>query len=84
MLVTVGNTATIGGGMRLLPQARPDDGLLDVLVATPLSRPALLRLLPKVFSGGHVGDEHVSFERGRVISIYMVALRSGGPRVSRK
>ena len=36
VLVTVGNTASIGGGMRLTPDARPDDGLLDVLVATPL------------------------------------------------
>ena len=39
VLVTVGNTSSIGGGMRLTPDAKPDDGLLDVLVATPLSRP---------------------------------------------
>jgi diacylglycerol kinase (ATP) len=69
VLVTVGNTASIGGGMRLAPDARVDDGLLDVLVATPLRRIQLLRLLPKVFQGTHVNDEHVSIERGRVITI---------------
>ncbi|MDQ1531205.1 MAG: diacylglycerol kinase [Microbacteriaceae bacterium] len=69
VLVTVGNTTSIGGGMRLTPGASVDDGLLDVLVATPLSRRKLLRLLPKVFSGTHVTDEHVSIERGRVITI---------------
>ncbi|WP_345479857.1 diacylglycerol/lipid kinase family protein [Amnibacterium soli] len=69
VLVTVGNTASIGGGMRLAPDARVDDGLLDVLVATPLSRVQLLRLFPKVFRGTHVNDDHVSFERGRVITI---------------
>ncbi|WP_375390047.1 diacylglycerol/lipid kinase family protein [uncultured Amnibacterium sp.] len=69
VLVTVGNTASIGGGMRLAPDAKVDDGLLDVLVATPLSRGELLRLLPKVFRGAHVNDDHVSIERGRVITI---------------
>lgn len=69
VLVTVGNTASIGGGMRLAPDALVDDGLLDVLVATPLSRGALLRLLPKVFRGAHVTDDHVSIERGRVVTI---------------
>jgi diacylglycerol kinase (ATP) len=72
VLVTVGNTSSIGGGMRLTPGASVDDGLLDVLVATPLSRRKLLRLLPKVFSGTHVTDEHVSIERGRVITIDVV------------
>lgn len=69
VLVTVGNTASIGGGMRLAPDAQVDDGLLDVLVATPLKRMELLRLLPKVFRGAHVNDEHVSIERGRVVTI---------------
>lgn len=69
VLVTVGNTPSIGGGMRLAPGARVDDGLLDVLVATPLSRRRLLRLLPRVFSGTHVTDDHVSIERGRVVTI---------------
>jgi diacylglycerol kinase (ATP) len=69
VLVTVGNTASIGGGMRLAPDALVDDGLLDVLIATPLSRIELLRIFPKVFRGTHVHDEHVTIERGRVITI---------------
>ncbi len=81
VLVTVGNTSSIGGGMRLTPDAAVDDGLLDVLVATPLPRRALLRLLPKVFSGSHVGDEHVSIERGRVITIDVADRREPAPVV---
>lgn len=69
VLVTVGNTASIGGGMRLAPDAVVDDGLLDVLVATPLSRFELLRLFPRVFRGTHVTDDHVTIVRGRVITI---------------
>ena len=81
VLVTVGNTASIGGGMRLTPDARPDDGLLDVLVATPLPRWQLVRLLPKVFSGAHVHDEHVSIERGKVITIDVADRRAPAPVV---
>jgi diacylglycerol kinase (ATP) len=69
VLVTVGNAASIGGGMRLTPDARMDDGLLDVLVATPLSRLQLLMIFPRVFRGTHVNDEHVDIARGRVVTI---------------
>lgn len=79
VLVTVGNTTTIGGGMRLTPGALVDDGLLDVLVATPLTRAALLRIFPRVFRGTHVTDEHVSIERGRVVTIDLVDPRAVVP-----
>lgn len=69
VLVTVGNSASIGGGMRLTPDARMDDGLLDVLLATPLRRLQLLRLLPRVFDGSHVLDDHVEIVHGRVVTI---------------
>jgi diacylglycerol kinase (ATP) len=81
VLVTVGNTTSIGGGMRLTPDARVDDGLLDVLVATPLPRRQLVRLLPKVFTGAHVHDEHVTIERGRVVTIDVADARVPAPVV---
>jgi diacylglycerol kinase (ATP) len=81
VLLTVGNTTSFGGGMRILPAARPDDGALDVLVATPLSRRALLRLLPRVFEGTHVDDVHVGLERGRVITLDVADDRKPEPVV---
>jgi len=33
--VLVGNVGRLQGGLAVLPEARPDDGLLDVLMLTP-------------------------------------------------
>jgi len=53
-LVAVANGSLIGGGMRIAPDSRMDDGLLDVVIAGPLSRRELLGIFPKVYSGAHV------------------------------
>lgn len=53
-LVAVGNTATYGGGMRMRPAADIHDGLVDVVIAGPVSRRTLLRLQPKLYQGTHV------------------------------
>ena len=68
-LFAVANTPTFGGGMAICPDADPGDGLLDVCVVGTASRSTMLRLLPKVFEGGHVGNRHVSMLRGRTVTI---------------
>ena len=50
-LLTIGNGTTCGGGFKLTPHARVDDGLLDVTIVKPLGIPTLLWHLPKVFLG---------------------------------
>ena len=68
-LFAVNNTPTFGGGMAICPDADPCDGLLDVAVVGPASRTTMLRLLPKVFKGGHVGHRQVHMLRGRTVTI---------------
>jgi YegS/Rv2252/BmrU family lipid kinase len=49
------NSQCYGGGMRAAPDARLDDGLLEVIVLENVSKLAFLtRLIPKVFKGEHV------------------------------
>ena len=52
-IFSVGNGCYIGGGMKAVPHALPDDGLFDVVLARRFSRPAILRLLTKFISGKH-------------------------------
>mgnify|MGYP001175469912 CR=1 FL=1 len=69
ILISVGNNESIGGGMRVTPNALLDDGLLDVLVVTPLSRLAFLRIFPRVFAGTHLSDSRVTVHRARRVRI---------------
>jgi diacylglycerol kinase (ATP) len=83
-LIAVGNNQSIGGGMRVTPDAVVDDGRLDVLVVTPLSRIAFMRVFPRVFAGTHVTDPRVSIRRARHVRIEAdrVAAYADGERVS--
>lgn len=69
MLVSVANTSSLGGGLRIVPDAELTDGLLDVFIVHPLSRAALLRVLPKVYAGEHVHHPAVEFVRARRVRI---------------
>jgi YegS/Rv2252/BmrU family lipid kinase len=63
----VGSTENGGGGMKLLPGARFDDGVLDLVEAGGMSRlEVLTNILPKLYSGAHV--RHPKVRTGRGIS----------------
>ncbi|MCS5718878.1 diacylglycerol kinase family protein [Herbiconiux sp. CPCC 205763] len=68
-LLSVANNTTIGGGMRVAPDALLDDGLLDVFIVKPVSRLRFIRLFPKVFAGAHSELEIVEFMRGRTVTV---------------
>jgi len=68
-LVTVANGPSYGGGMKVCPDAKLNDGLFDVMVLGKVSRIELLKVFPKVYSGRHVGHPAVTFYRCREIEI---------------
>jgi len=69
MLIAVANGQTYGGGMRLCPMADRRDGLLDILILHPVSKPELMKVFPKVYSGRHVTHPAVEFQRARSVKI---------------
>jgi len=54
------NTDTYGGGMRIAPQARIDDGRLDVCIVSGMDPLKLLCMFPSVYFGRHLGIREVS------------------------
>ena len=69
LLVAAANAPSYGGGMRVCPDARMDDGLLDVLVVHPVGRGEFLRILPRVYSGTHTTHPQVEVVRARRVGI---------------
>ncbi|BDZ63266.1 diacylglycerol/lipid kinase family protein [Agromyces mangrovi Wang et al. 2018] len=69
MLVSVANTPSLGGGMRIAPAAEVDDGLLDVFIVHPIGRVGLVRVFPRVYSGTHVDHPAVELLRARSVRI---------------
>jgi len=69
MLVAVGNGPSYGGGMRVTPDARLDDGLLDVTVLGPISKPEFIRVFPTVYKGTHVSHRAVTVRRARRVTL---------------
>jgi diacylglycerol kinase (ATP) len=68
-LVAVGNGPAYAGGMRIAPDARLDDGTLDITVVGDLSKPDFLWNFPKVFKGTHTTHKKVHTFRGKVVEL---------------
>ena len=69
MLVAVGNGPSYGGGMHVLPDAKFDDGLLDVLILREISTLEFLKVFPRVFKGAHVTHPAVEIIRGVSVTL---------------
>jgi len=66
---TVSNQPYYGGGMKIAPQAKTTDGLLDVTIVYNLSRLKLLFVFVTVFFGSHTRFKEVALHQGARISI---------------
>jgi YegS/Rv2252/BmrU family lipid kinase len=69
MTVAIANAAAYGGGMMLAPDARLDDGLLDVVLIAETSKLEFLRGLRRVFKGTHVELPEVEVLRAREVRV---------------
>jgi diacylglycerol kinase (ATP) len=78
MLAAFANTPLYGGGMRVAPRAKIDDGLLDVCLVGAVNPLRLLRLFPTVYTGEHLSIREVEYfqsarlrvETGDPIDVY--------------
>jgi|SRR5712671_631771 len=61
ILAAFANTPTYGGGMKIAPHAKLDDGLLDVCVVGGMDPFKLFCLFPTVYSGGHLQIREVEY-----------------------
>ena len=69
MLCGVANVKNFGGGMKISPSSEITDGELEVFILHQVSRPKLLQIFPKVYSGQHVEHQEVEIFKARSVAI---------------
>ncbi|MDN5900061.1 MAG: sphingosine kinase, partial [Brachybacterium sp.] len=73
-VLTLCNSGMFGRGMRMVPDARIDDGKLELATVSGIGRAQLLRLLPRVFAGTHTSLAAVDI---RPVEQLSIGLRHG-------
>jgi diacylglycerol kinase family enzyme len=68
-LTAVMNGRAFGGSFHVCPDARADDGELDLLIADGVGRLAILGLVPKIMRGAHGGHPRLRLARARRVRI---------------
>jgi diacylglycerol kinase (ATP) len=61
VLAAFANTPVYGGGMKIAPQAKLDDGRLDVCIVSDISKFKLFCLFPTVYFGRHLSMTEVEY-----------------------
>jgi len=68
-MISIGNTASYAGGLKICRDAKLDDGVFDITVVGPVTRRRLVRVFPKLREGGHIGEPEISTMRAREVRI---------------
>ena len=58
-LANVSNGPWVGGMFHITPMAKNDDGVLELLIAAPVTRTRILQLLPKLMRGTHMKEAEI-------------------------
>jgi diacylglycerol kinase (ATP) len=69
LLAAVANTSTYGGGMKIAPQAKLDDGKLDICIVRDMNKFNRFCLFPTVYFGRHLMSRKVEYEQSDHVSI---------------
>lgn len=69
ILAAIANAPAYGGGMKIAPRAKLDDGKLDLCMVRAMDVFKLFCLFPTVYFGRHLGFEEVEYEQSSSIKI---------------
>lgn len=63
MVAAFANAPTYGGGMKIAPQAKLDDGRLDICIVGEINKFVFLCLFPTIYYGRHLGISQVEYRQ---------------------
>ncbi|MFC1949170.1 diacylglycerol/lipid kinase family protein [Chloroflexota bacterium] len=68
-MLVIANGAYFGGGMQIAPDAKPNDGLLDMVIFGNMSKSELLKTWPLTYKGRHIRHDKVRLQKIRNVTI---------------
>lgn len=69
VFVEVANSRYTGTSFKIAPDAKINDGYLDVVLLKPISRWRILNLFPTIYSGRHIEHSEIETHRGKTITL---------------
>jgi len=69
VIVAICNGMFFGGGVKISPVSKMDDGILELVASNDVGKIGLMGLVSKVYSGSHVGHPKVKFQRNHNFEI---------------
>ncbi|MFC1980807.1 diacylglycerol/lipid kinase family protein [Chloroflexota bacterium] len=68
-MMVIANRNYFGGGMCIALDARPDDGLLDMIVFGDMRKSEIMKILPMTYQGRHINHNKVRLQKIKNIAI---------------
>ena len=68
-MLVIANGTYFGGGMRVAPYAKPDDGLLDMILFGDMGKSEMMKIWSMTYNGRHISNEKVRLRQIRNLSI---------------
>jgi len=69
MMVVIANGSYFGGGMCIAPDAKPDDGLLDMIIFGDMGKSERMKIWQMTYNGRHVSHHKVRSRKIRSVAI---------------
>lgn len=69
LMTSIMNGRRMGGGFMMAPDGKPDDGLLDLCIASEASRVRLFQLIPHFLKGTQAGQPEIKTMRAKKITL---------------
>jgi YegS/Rv2252/BmrU family lipid kinase len=69
LMIAATNGRYYGGGMKVAPEAKPDDGLIEVCIGDSMGRLSIMRKLPRFVAGTHTTLKEVRMLREKELEL---------------
>ena len=76
LMAAVGNTGFYGGGINIIPSAKPDDSYFHMCLVRDVTKFEILKTLPGIYAGKHI--DHPLVDEYRAKSVYIDTSISDG------